>query len=94
MIERKDVEYIAQLARLNLTSEEIESFTQQLGSILGYVEELKKLDTEQVEPTCFFSPEHDPLRDDNDRPSLTQDEVLQNAPLAKKGFFAIPKVIG
>ncbi len=94
MIERKDVEYIAELARLNLSPEEIEEFTKQLGSILNYVEELKQVNTEDVEPTCFVSPEHDPLRDDTEQPSLTTQEALSNAPNAKKGFFAIPKVIG
>ncbi len=94
MISRSDVEYIASLARLELREEEIESLTQELGSILTYIEQLNQADVSDVEPTCFVSPEHDPYRDDEARPSLSINRVLQNGPSVKKGFFAVPKVIG
>ena len=94
MIDREQVLRIAELARLKLSEAEIGNFTGQLGSILEYVKQLDEVDTAKVEPTCFMEPSHDPLRDDTEKPSLSQEESLQNGPKVKKGFFAIPKVIG
>jgi aspartyl-tRNA(Asn)/glutamyl-tRNA(Gln) amidotransferase subunit C len=94
MISRDDVEYIASLARLNLSPEEIESFAGQLGAILTHIEQLNTVDTSEVEPTCFVTAEHDPYRDDRSRPSLPREQALRNGPVVKNGFFAVPKVIG
>jgi aspartyl-tRNA(Asn)/glutamyl-tRNA(Gln) amidotransferase subunit C len=93
VIERKTVEHIAHLARLEVSEEEIASFTRELGAILEYVEQLNEIDTEKVEPTAFMVPEHDPLRDDTVRESLPADAILKNGPSVKKGFFTVPKVI-
>ncbi|MBD3391200.1 MAG: Asp-tRNA(Asn)/Glu-tRNA(Gln) amidotransferase subunit GatC [Chitinivibrionales bacterium] len=94
MITKEHVEYIAELARLKLDESEIASFTKQLGAVLGHVEQLNRVDTTGVEPTCFVVPAHDPLRDDVRRESLPRDEALRNAPSVKKGHFAVPKIIG
>lgn len=94
MINRDTVLHIARLARLKLDDEEIENLTGQLSSILDYIEQLNSIDTSGVEPTSFMAPVHDPLRDDTVVPSLPHEELLQNAPCPKKGFFAVPKVIG
>jgi aspartyl-tRNA(Asn)/glutamyl-tRNA(Gln) amidotransferase subunit C len=94
MIDRDQVLKIAKLARLQLSEQEISDFTGQLGSIFEFVEQLNKVDTSAIEPTCFMEPEHDPHRDDSEKPSLSVDEALKNGPSVKKGFFAIPKVIG
>jgi aspartyl-tRNA(Asn)/glutamyl-tRNA(Gln) amidotransferase subunit C len=94
MIDREQVLRIAELARLKLSEAEIGNFTGQLGSILEYVKQLDEVDTSKVAPTCFVEPSHDALRDDIEKPSLTQEEALRNGPKVKKSFFAIPKVIG
>jgi len=94
MIDREKVQHIATLARLRLSEKEINDFTGQLGSIFEFVEQLNSVDTSSIEPTCFMEPEHDPLRDDIENPSLPVEETLKNGPSVKKGFFAIPKVIG
>lgn len=94
MISREQILKIAKLGKLKLSETEIENFTGQLGSILDFVEQLNKVDTRGVEPTCFMEPPHDPLRDDVEKPSLTPGEILQNAPKVKNNFFAVPKVIG
>jgi aspartyl-tRNA(Asn)/glutamyl-tRNA(Gln) amidotransferase subunit C len=94
MIDRAEVEHIAQLARLGLTEEEIASFTRQLATVIDYMEQLERVDTDGVEPTCFVVPRHEPLRDDVVRESLPVEQALKNAPQVKKGYFAIPKVIG
>lgn len=93
MIEEKTVEHIADLARLEVTEGEKASFTQELDSILKYIEQLNSADTEGVEPTVFMVPEHDPLREDMEKESFPADKTLKNGPSVKKGFFAVPKVI-
>jgi aspartyl-tRNA(Asn)/glutamyl-tRNA(Gln) amidotransferase subunit C len=94
MIDREQVLRVAELARLKISEEEVTKFTVQLGSIIEFVEQLKSVDTSDVEPTCFVEPLHDPTRPDVEKPSLSQDELLKNGPKVKNGFFAIPKVIG
>ncbi|MBN2037196.1 MAG: Asp-tRNA(Asn)/Glu-tRNA(Gln) amidotransferase subunit GatC [Chitinispirillaceae bacterium] len=94
MIDRDTVLQVAKLARLQLSEQEIEQFTVQLGSIFEFVDQLNSVDTSAIEPTCFVEPLHDPLRDDVEQPSLLRDELLQNGPNVKQGFFAVPKVIG
>ncbi|MBD3346229.1 MAG: Asp-tRNA(Asn)/Glu-tRNA(Gln) amidotransferase subunit GatC [Chitinivibrionales bacterium] len=93
MIDRKDVEHVAALARLKLSEEEIESFTEQLGSVIEHVDQLNKAPVDDVEPTCFMVPKHDPLRNDVAMESLPREKALANGPKVKKGHFAIPKVI-
>ncbi|MDG5813825.1 Asp-tRNA(Asn)/Glu-tRNA(Gln) amidotransferase subunit GatC [Chitinispirillales bacterium ANBcel5] len=94
MIDKEKVLYVAKLARLKLSDHEVENFTAQLGSIVRYIDQLDQIDTSQIEPTCFVEPTHDPLRDDVEIPSLSNESVLANGPKVKKGHFAIPKVIG
>jgi aspartyl-tRNA(Asn)/glutamyl-tRNA(Gln) amidotransferase subunit C len=94
MIDREQVLRVAELARLRISEEEVETFTVQLGSIFEFVERLKNIDTSAIEPTCFVEPLQDPTRPDVEKPSLPRDELLQNGPKVKNGFFAIPKVIG
>jgi aspartyl-tRNA(Asn)/glutamyl-tRNA(Gln) amidotransferase subunit C len=94
MIDREQVVRVAELARLRISEEEVEKFTVQLGSIIEFVEQLKGIDTADIEPTCFLAPLHDPTRPDVERPSLPRDELLQNGPEVKDGFFVVPKVIG
>jgi aspartyl-tRNA(Asn)/glutamyl-tRNA(Gln) amidotransferase subunit C len=94
MIDREQVLRVAELARLRVSEVEVEKFTVQVGSILEFVEQLKSIDTSAIEPTCFVEPLLDPTRPDVEKPSLPRDELLQNGPKVKNGFFAIPKVIG
>jgi aspartyl-tRNA(Asn)/glutamyl-tRNA(Gln) amidotransferase subunit C len=97
-ITKSDVEKIAELARLELTSEETDLFTEQLSSIIGYIEKLNELDTANVPPMSHCVPgEGDTeytLRDDKVRPSLGQKLAVENAPDSEAGYFKVPKVIG
>jgi aspartyl-tRNA(Asn)/glutamyl-tRNA(Gln) amidotransferase subunit C len=93
MMDKDRVKYIANLSRLSLSDQETEAFTGQLASILGYMEQLNKVDTTNVEPTAFIAPSHDPMRDDIEIPSLPPEKLLQNGPAVKNGYFAVPKVI-
>jgi aspartyl-tRNA(Asn)/glutamyl-tRNA(Gln) amidotransferase subunit C len=94
MIDKKTVEYIAQLARLEVTEQEKELFVKELSAVLEYVEFLKGAPTGGIEPTAYATAEHNPLRDDVVQESLPAGKLLQNGPSVKKGFFAVPKVIG
>ena len=97
-ITQSDVEKIAELARLELTADETESFTKQLGSILSYVEKLNEVDTAGVLPMshCRISGEdsNDALRDDVVRPGIGQQAATADAPDPEAGFFKVPKIIG
>lgn len=97
-ISKADVEKIAELARLELTVEEMESFTGQLSSILGHIDKLNELDTTNIAPMshCLTvdSDSNDARRDDLTRPSLGQRLAIENAPDAEAGYFKVPRVIG
>jgi aspartyl-tRNA(Asn)/glutamyl-tRNA(Gln) amidotransferase subunit C len=93
MIAREDVEHVAELARLDLTSAEKEQFIAQLNSILTYIEKLNELDTRDVEPTSHVLPMSNVFRDDEVRPSMDRTEVLRNAPEESHFFFKVPRII-
>jgi aspartyl-tRNA(Asn)/glutamyl-tRNA(Gln) amidotransferase subunit C len=93
MIEKKDVEYVAWLARLELSEEEKEKFTRQLGQVLEHAEKIKSLDTEDVEPTSHAIAMKNVMREDEVRPCLSQDEALSNAPSREGGYFKVPRII-
>jgi len=93
MITRDDVQRVARLARLELTLEEQERITPQLDAILGYVESLRALDTESVEPTSTVIPMVTVLRDDEERPSLDREQALANAPDREGACFRVPRII-
>jgi aspartyl-tRNA(Asn)/glutamyl-tRNA(Gln) amidotransferase subunit C len=92
---RQDVQRIADLARLELTVEELELFTRQLGDILTYVEQIRALDTTGVAPTSQVL--NRPVdRDDLPADTLSREDLLLNAPDAalEAGLFKVPRVIG
>jgi aspartyl-tRNA(Asn)/glutamyl-tRNA(Gln) amidotransferase subunit C len=92
-ISKKDVEHVAQLARLEITEAEKEAFSRQLSAILTYVEKLKSLDTAGVEPTATVLEQTNVFREDKARPGLRQEQALANAPEQAEGFFVVPKII-
>ena len=93
MITQEDVEHVAELARLELTSAEKEQFIAQLNGILTYIEKLNELDTVDVEPTAHVIPISNVWRDDAVRPSLDRTKVLHNAPEESHFFFKVPRII-
>lgn len=91
-ISRADVEYVAALARLELTEQETQEYTEQLNSILGYAVMLERLDTSDVVPTAHAVPLHNVLREDQVKESINHDKALSNAPDGDEGFFRVPKI--
>lgn len=93
MLTRIEVEHIAMLARLELTTEEKERFQQQLSAILEYAARLQTLDTRGIPPTSSVLPPHTHLRADEPAQSLSVTELLSNAPQVEKNQFRVPPVL-
>lgn len=92
-ITKKDVEHVAMLARIELTEEEKERFTKDFNDILGFVNKLNELDTENVPPTAHVLDLQNVFREDVVAPSLEREKALKNAPEQKDGLFSVPKII-
>lgn len=88
----KEVEYIARLARLDLTDEQKALYRGQLEAILNHVAQLQELDTRDVSPTTSAAPAGTSLREDTPRESLNLEELLKNASQEDEGQFKIPPV--
>ena len=93
MISRQEVEHVARLARLHLTDEELERMRVQLDAILAYIDKLKALDVDGVEPTSHAVPLVNVMRPDEVRASLSQADALANAPDRAGEFFRVPRII-
>jgi aspartyl-tRNA(Asn)/glutamyl-tRNA(Gln) amidotransferase subunit C len=91
-----EVARIAHLARLALTTDEVQLFARQLAGILEYAEQLQAVDTSDVPPTSHPLALTAALRDDDERASLPRDEALRGAPEADRaaGLFKVPRVLG
>jgi len=89
----REVRYVADLARLELSPDEVEMFTADMNRILAYMDQLDELDTGGVEPTSHVLSLKNVFREDVVGESLTVDEVLANAPRREKGHFVVPKII-
>lgn len=96
IITREAVDYVAELAHLELTPAERVRMEHDLNSILGYIGSLNELDTQNVAPMAQVSTSagaQTELREDELRPSLAHDVAMQNAPATDGTFFKVPKVI-
>jgi len=85
---------VAKLARLDITDDELQMFTEQLAAVLDHAADIEALDTEGVPPTAHPLPIENVFRDDVPRPSLDRDEVLAMAPAAEEGRFRVPRILG
>ena len=92
----QEVRYVAGLANLKLTDDEIRKFVADLGDILTHVDKLNEVDVSGVEPMAqvlYDAEETATLREDTERPTIENATALANAPLAGGGYFKVPKVI-
>ena len=92
MITIKDVEHVAKLARLELSQEEKEIFTHQLGDVLAHVEKMNEVDTVGVEPMNHPIDFVNVMREDNKIYENTREELMSNAPDVEGEFFKVPKI--
>lgn len=92
-ISRSEVEHVARLARLALEETELEALTGDMDAILGYVEQLDRLETAGIVPTAHAVPMANAFRDDAVRPSFTAQQAQGNAPAPDPAGFRVPRVI-
>ena len=95
-ISDQEVRYVAELANLKLTEEELGRMASELDKILTHMDKMNELDTSAVEPMAqvlYEAGETATLRDDVERPPLGEEAALANAPLSGAGHFKVPRVI-
>ena len=89
-----DVRKVADLARLELSAEELQVMARQLSDIVTYINQLQAVNTDGVEPLAHALDQHDVFRADEPGQSLSPDEALANAPARKDNFYSVPAVFG
>ena len=87
------VKYVAALAKLELTEEEKEEAKKDLGNILGYMNTMNELDTDDIEPMSHAFPLHNVFREDVVVNKDDRENLLKNAPVQKDGSFVVPKTV-
>ena len=92
-ITKETVEYVANLARIDLKPKELEKLSLELQEILGFIDKLNKVDIEKIAPTSHILPVSNVLREDIAAKSLPAGNALENAPSKQGNFFGVPKVI-
>ena len=88
-----NIDHVANLARLALTPEEKAKFSAQLGDVLAYIEQLRKVDVSGVEPTAHAFPVYNVWADDVAQPGLPVEAALKNAPAQRNNMIVVPKVV-
>ncbi len=89
----KTVSHIAHLARLDFKGDELEAIKGDMEKIIGFMDKLSEVDTENVEPLIFMNEELNVLREDTVNQTLTKEDALLNAPKKDSDYFRIPKVL-
>jgi aspartyl-tRNA(Asn)/glutamyl-tRNA(Gln) amidotransferase subunit C len=89
----EEVRWVAHLARLELTEAELETMTRQLAAIVAYVDQLRQVNTEGVEPLAHALEVANAFRADEPAPSLPVAEALANAPDRRGDFYGVPAVL-
>ena len=90
---RLDIDYVANLARLALTPAEKAEFARQLDEILGYIEQLRSIPVDGVEPMAHAIPVDNVWQADEPRPGLPVEEALRNAPARRDQRVAVPRLV-
>ena len=92
-LSHEEVRHIAELAKLGITDEEVEQFSEQLSAILEYAEMINRLDTDAIPPTAQVAELRNVMRDDEPRPSLPVEEILANAPRREGDRFQVQAIL-
>jgi aspartyl-tRNA(Asn)/glutamyl-tRNA(Gln) amidotransferase subunit C len=88
-----DVRYVANLARINLSDEEVATFGAQLAGVMAHIEKLSEVDIDGIEPTCHTTVDSNRVRKDVPVESIAAEEFLKNAPDQAQGQLRVPKVV-
>jgi len=92
-IDKDTARRVAHLARIETPEAELDNLAAELSNILNFMEQLNEVDVEGVEPMTSVSPMNAPMRADEITAGNISEEILSNAPDAREGFFAVPKVV-
>lgn len=92
-LDKKEVEKLAHLARLEFTEEEKEEMVQDMDKILGFVEKINEMDLDEVTPLVYMVEEGNVLRKDVVDQKISREEALENAPDKNSDYFKVPKVL-
>ena len=92
-IDNKTVRKVSKLAKIRINEQEEKKLIEELNNILGWVDELKKVDTDKIEPMLSVFNESMVMRRDEVFSETSDELVLKNAPDSKSGFFVVPKVV-
>jgi aspartyl-tRNA(Asn)/glutamyl-tRNA(Gln) amidotransferase subunit C len=90
---RDDVKKVAGLARLRMTDDQMDELLPKMNNIVGFIEQLSEVDTDNIEPLSNVARSTLPLRKDEITDGECRDKVLANAPESEEGFFGVPKVV-
>lgn len=93
-LSRADVEKVSLLGRLRLSEAELDTMTEQLGRVVGYVEQLGQVDTQSVQPMAHALEMHNVFRDDVLKASLPREAALANGPKRDSECYRVPAVLG
>lgn len=92
-IDKETAAKVAKLARIRVEDDALPALAQEFNTILGFIEQLGEVDVEGVEPMTSVTPMRLKRREDQVTEGGMPDKVLSNAPDAREGFFAVPKVV-
>ncbi|MEK7177630.1 MAG: Asp-tRNA(Asn)/Glu-tRNA(Gln) amidotransferase subunit GatC [Patescibacteria group bacterium] len=84
---------LSKLAKINLTKEQEEKYAGEFASVMGYMDEIKNLDVEDIPETSRVSDEGNVLREDVIKPSLSQEQSLKNSKNTSNGYFLVPQIL-
>ncbi|GEL76702.1 Asp-tRNA(Asn)/Glu-tRNA(Gln) amidotransferase subunit GatC [Tenuibacillus multivorans] len=92
-ISKDQVKHVANLARLAITEDEAEKYSEQLSDIIDFAEQLNELDTTNVEPTTHVLDMKNVLRKDEPKEWISKEDALKNAPDKQDGQFRVPSIL-
>lgn len=92
-ITKKEVEYVANLARLNVTEQEADELCANMADIISFADTLGEIDTQGIEPTNHAIRVENVLREDVVEKSYDREEMIKNAPMKQAGCYAVPRVV-
>ena len=92
-ISKDTVRNLAKLAKLNLTDRQIDKYSQDLTAVVGYMEEIKNLNVENISETVRVTDEENIFREDEVKPSLSQKEALKNSKNTHNDYFLVPQIL-
>ena len=84
---------VAKLARIEVESQDLKALAKEFNDILGFIEQLNEVDVEGIEPMTSVTPQKLIRRSDDITDGNKQTSVLNNAPISREGFYAVPKVV-